>query len=295
MNLPAGDLTLRGPGIECPWFDSQLFSEFFDRQQHTDTHRGSLPTPIPLLRSRQHASVSLVAAPVPPRIEPASLQPSRPARCQLAPSRDSDSSLPRTVVGGREPLSLSDEGLQLVFVQVHPTLPVELPAPSPSNSAPWPSAREAAPTPSRRTGAQLLQKPSRLIRRGRHPSPPGECSSFASPAFAGDPSKDSCTSGTGASELGFEATNDARSGDTGAHEGCSYARDPLRSGPATTSGVLLGAWVVIVTVCLFMGTVQVSLRLLCDTRPRFTSRGFLPVRLAPDWAARPISRAQVWP
>jgi hypothetical protein len=43
-----------------------------------------------------------------------------------AQPRDSDSSLPRTVVGGRELLSLSDEGLQLVFVQVHPTLPVEL-------------------------------------------------------------------------------------------------------------------------------------------------------------------------
>ena len=56
---------------------------------------------------------------------------SLPAAFQACPlprtlPRDSDLSLPRTVVGGRELLSLSDEGLQLVFVQVNPTLPLEL-------------------------------------------------------------------------------------------------------------------------------------------------------------------------
>ena len=127
MNLPAGDLTVRGPGIECPWLNSQLFSKVFDRQQHTDTHRGSLPTPPSPLCARVSTPASpSVAATVAPSIGPAFLQPSRPARCKFAPRRDSDSSLPRTVVGGRELLSLSDEGLQLVFVQVHPTLPVEL-------------------------------------------------------------------------------------------------------------------------------------------------------------------------
>ena len=81
MNLPAGDLTLRGPGIECPWFDSQLFSEFFDRQQHTDTHRGSLRHPHPpsaLASARQRL---FGGGTVPPSIGPAFLQPSRPARC----------------------------------------------------------------------------------------------------------------------------------------------------------------------------------------------------------------------
>jgi hypothetical protein len=46
MNLAAGDLPVRGPGIECGGFDSQLFSEFFDRQQHRDTNWGSLTTPL---------------------------------------------------------------------------------------------------------------------------------------------------------------------------------------------------------------------------------------------------------
>ena len=45
MNFPARDLAVRCPGIECPWFDSQLFSEFFDRQKHKETNRGSLTTP----------------------------------------------------------------------------------------------------------------------------------------------------------------------------------------------------------------------------------------------------------
>jgi hypothetical protein len=118
---------VRGPGIECSWFDSQLFSELFDRQKHTDTHRGRLPTPpSPLCARVSTPAFPLVAATVALSSGPAFLQPSRPARCKLAPCRDLDSSLPRTVVGGRELLSLSDEGLQLVFVQVHPTPPVEL-------------------------------------------------------------------------------------------------------------------------------------------------------------------------
>ena len=47
-------------------------------------NRGSLATPPnPLLRSRWHASVSLVAARRTQSIGPAFLQPSRPARCDV--------------------------------------------------------------------------------------------------------------------------------------------------------------------------------------------------------------------
>ncbi len=66
MNLPAGDLALRGPGIERRGFDLQLFSEFFDRQQHRDTNRGSLTTPLipPTMRPRVRRRRIRTALPV---------------------------------------------------------------------------------------------------------------------------------------------------------------------------------------------------------------------------------------
>jgi len=70
MNLPAGNLALRGPGIECRWLNSQLFSEFFDRQKHRKTNRGSLTTP-----PSPHDA---------PAYPPASDSDWTPSRCELA-------------------------------------------------------------------------------------------------------------------------------------------------------------------------------------------------------------------
>ena len=166
MNLPAGDLTVRGPGIECPWFDSQLFSEVFDRQQHTDTHRGSLPTPPSPLCARVSTPASpWVAATVPPSIGPAFLQPSRPARCNAPRAATRIRPCPGRWWGAGNPWSVIGRGPSVGLCPSAPHTAGGAPAPSPSNSAPWPSAREAAPTPSRRTRARLLQWPSRLMRR----------------------------------------------------------------------------------------------------------------------------------
>jgi hypothetical protein len=214
---------LAGPGIEGSWFDSQLFSEFFDRQQHTETHRGSLPTPpIPLCARVSTPASLLVAA----RCRRAAGQPScsrpglpaatRPApRLGFVPAPDGG--------GGQGTLVAIGRGPSVGLCPSAPHTAVEAPAPSLSNSAPWPSASEAALARSRTTRARLLQWPSRVMRRCLHPSPPGECSSRVVPAAAGDPNRDSYTSGTGASGSGCGATSDVHSADTGAPEGCSYA------------------------------------------------------------------------
>jgi hypothetical protein len=125
--------------------------------------------------------------------------------------------------GGQGTLVAIGRGPSVGLCPSAPHTAVEAPAPSLSNSAPWPSASEAALARSRTTRARLLQWPSRVMRRCLHPSPPGECSSRVVPAAAGDPNRDSYTSGTGASGSGCGATSDVHSADTGAPEGCSYA------------------------------------------------------------------------
>ena len=224
MNLPAGDLAVRGPGIECRWFNSQLFSKVFDRQQHQETHRGSLPTPpSPPLRSRQHASVSWVAA----RCPRASGQPS----CSLSGLPTATCTAPRLGFvpapdcgGGQGTIVVIGRGPSVGLCPSAPHTAVGARAPSPSNSAPWPSALEASPTRSRRTRARLFRWPiSADAAMTVSFSEPVDCSSLRGPSAAGDPNRDSCTSGTEASGLGCGATSDAHSADTVAPEGCSYA------------------------------------------------------------------------
>lgn len=165
MNFPAGDLAVRGPGIECSWFDSQLFSELVDRQKHADTHRGRLPTPpspSALASARQRF---LWWRPRCPRAsgQPSCSRPGLPAATRPAPRLGF---VPAPGCGGGQgTIVVIERGPSVGLCPSAPHTAGEARAPSPSNSAPWPSAREAAPTPSRRIRARLLQWPSRLMRR----------------------------------------------------------------------------------------------------------------------------------
>ena len=90
------------------------------------SNRGSRTTPpfpfaLALTRQRLFGGGT-----VPPSIGPAFLRSSRPARCHAPRPATRIRPCPGRWWGGRELLSLSDEGLQLVFVQVNPTLPLEL-------------------------------------------------------------------------------------------------------------------------------------------------------------------------
>ena len=86
--------------------------------------RGSLTTPPnPLLRSRRHASVSLGGGAVHQSIQLAFQQPCRPARCLRAPPRDLDWFPAPDCGGGQGIVWLSDQRLQLLFVQLGSEFP----------------------------------------------------------------------------------------------------------------------------------------------------------------------------
>ena len=82
MNADARDLALLCPGVERRGFDSQLCSKVFDRQEHSDTNRGSLTTP----PSPHDAPACLPASD--PACMPSGCEPARQSRDQafLVPS-----------------------------------------------------------------------------------------------------------------------------------------------------------------------------------------------------------------
>ena len=141
---------------------------------------------------------------------------------QLAPPRTRIRPCPGLGGGGQGPIIVIEPGPSVGLCPSEPRTAVGALAPSPSNSAPGSSALEASSARSRRTGPRLLPWPYRLLRRRPAPFPLGEDSSLGDSSAAGDPNRDSCTSGTGACGSDCGATNDVYSVDTVAPEGCSY-------------------------------------------------------------------------